>query len=321
MIEISDSTWETLCDIVRPYMEAEGEIEEVGISFESKRSGLTATVTKPVVGVDVDWTGDSDEETEGDTDEEIPEPPFETELEDIDEEDIPRNGEVTFYEPPAPQIRQAMVADLLDHVRQTPPAVSIGIRRIIVTEEGINTYYELRRAGMDTGSNSLYETLAEALHEEEYLDSPDNFGGGTLNMYEQSEEFRFSGEGKYRVDGTLYRLTEEPYKYWSAGPDEDYPTDIEEWAEFASDNEVDKKRQLEKDQYRIHFHPSGFGVGESNSLVGFFRTAEDEFFKGVEFTSSVEDEGLGEVFVGDGVYYMTGGFKIDSDRRVELPSE
>lgn len=302
MIPISEPLWNSLCDIVRPYKVAEGEIEEIRVSFSLEKPGITASVKKPFPEIE-----------HQDYDEQF------SEIEHQDYDEYPKNKTVTFREPPAPRIKKGIVETLFKNVKNTPPSTSLGIENIIIRPEGIHVFYEIYKTGVDNFEPSLYKELADALVDENYLDKPGDFAGGNLSMYETEEEYIQGGdEGKYELDGTLYRFTRQPYKYWSAGRDTDYPTNIEEWAEFASNSEEEKERKLKKDKYRVHFHPSGIRVDENNSLVQIFKKVEKEFFDEITFTQNIKSFSLRDLYVGEGIYYFKGDFTVQSDEQLGL---
>lgn len=260
MIETPDEIWMQLVHKLEPSTHTVDEIEEVSVSL--RNGGITARTKTPL-------NTESNHSNEKSID------PEEIDPEDIeiDESEIETNEEVFIYEDFGIEIKSIVENRIEDVVNSTPPLCNTEITRVTVNEDQINAVLSLKTT-VSTEDTDLYHRLSQILSEQDDIESSDKFGYGVIDGVYRIDEDSIGSTG-WEFDGTLNRLTDEPYKYWSSGKDTDYPTNMEEWAEFASETEAEKEQKLRRDQTPIHFHPMKRGLAEDHPYIEWFKDAEE----------------------------------------------
>lgn len=258
-----EDIWSKLTEKLDPSTHTVDNIKSV--SVKTRTGGVVA---RTIRGPDQEIVSESDEDDSPSSLEEI-EQSLEEAREEI--EDIKTNEDVFIYEEFGLSLKSMIERKVEEVVESTPALTECDIRRVTVTEESIIPVVYMSTQ-VPTSETDLYDRLSEILYEEDEIDSPDEFSHGAIDsVYYTDSGF---SEG-WEFDGTLYRLTKEPYKYWSEGPDTDYPTNMEEWAEFASDSESSKEQTLNRDDHLIHFHPMARGLSEDHPYIDWFNDAEE----------------------------------------------
>lgn len=292
------NVWNELTDVLEPVTVAEGEIESIRVSVCN--GGVKVKTAEPIPTPDYEQDiGDFDPE-EDDPQEHIEK--FREQREEIDPEDMPENEEIQLYDDFGIQLKQLILDRVEDSVVNTPTLASVSVTRCTVTEDNISPVVTLtNRTNRDT---EVKDELATALVEAGSLESEEKLAYGRIDsVYYNDGEI---GDDGWEFDGTLYKYTDKPYDYWEKGADTDYPRDMDEWAEFASETEGRKQHILEKDTHVVHFHPMKRGLSDDNPLIQWHKSVRDKALSNYEFNNDVvEDKYLGTIEVDDTGYSTT----------------
>ena len=275
--EIEKATWNKLCEKLAPSTKASGEIEKVVVKL--RNGGIVATTCEPRPSIE-DVSFDESQE-----------PPFESNS--GEESEIEQNEEVFIYEDFGIEIKTLIDDCLESAIRDTPVNCSVEFRRAILDDEYIRPVFRVN-VGLSSNKTNLYTELADALVANERIDSRQEFAYGSIDKCWYNDGERGFTEG-WEFDGTLYRYTQEPYRWWSEGPDTDEPSDMDAWAEFASETESEREQVRNRDRHVVHFHPMERGLSKDNSYVQWFNKAEDILYDKIELSGSEESFRLNSV--------------------------
>lgn len=258
-----EDLWSKLTEKLGPSTNTVDNIKSV--SVKTRTGGIVA---RTIRGPDQDIEVESDENESPSSLEEIEQSLKET-REEI--EDIETNEDVFIYEEFGLRLKGMIERKVEEVVENTPALTEYDIRRATVTQESITPVVYMSTQ-VPTSETDLYERLSNILYKQDNIDSPHRFSHGTIDSVYYSESGFSEG---WNFDGTLHRLTKEPYKYWSDSSDTDYPTNMEEWAEFASDSESSREQTLNREDHLIHFHPMERGLSEDHPYITWFNDAEE----------------------------------------------
>lgn len=253
--------WRMLKSKLEPATDAEGDIEEITVRF--KNGGLKARTTKPFVKHPF---SPSSNENEGE--------------EESDEE----NTEVFIRNEKVHKIKSSVCEVIDNTIIETPVMSSLNIDKVIVKEDIMHPVITLEH--LDYNIDWIMSDLSDALVETNFIDSPEELAYGCIDRCGYNEE-----KNVWSIDGTMYRYTDEPYKYWSAGSDTDFPTNMDEWFEFVSDSEREKEIVKNRDVRMVHFHPARYRAEESDPLVKWYKKVskfiQDKYRINVENTKEI----------------------------------
>lgn len=295
-----EGVWNDITEILDPVTVAEGEIESVRLTVCN--GGVNAKTAEPIPTPDYDSdVGEFDPE-EDDPQEHIEK--LQERTKDITEEDLPENEEIKLYNDFGVYLKNLIFDRLEEAVISTPPRSSCSVVRCTVTEDSISPVVTLKNRV--NGESWVKDDLATALDESGRIESEEKLAYGTVDSVYYDDGYHLSDDEGWRFDGTLYKYTDEPFDYWSEGHDSDYPTNMEEWAEFASDTEGRKEHILNKETHAVHFHPMERGLSDDNPLIEWFMDVQDDALSRYVFDESlVESKNLNVVTVDDTGYRTT----------------
>jgi hypothetical protein len=268
-MENKNKIWESLVDKVKPATIPEEPIESIGVSIQE--GGIKAVTLDPIPTYDFDHIDEEIDIKQDDISELQRKLDKESENMEENPEDYPENEEVFIYEDLGTDIKGMIMERLSDALLDAPVLSSCEFVRCTVTEEEISAVFEL---SYHIDKNWIKDDLAEILADEGRIDSSSDLAYGSIDTVycSDSDISSFSG---WTFDGTLYRYTETPFEYWSAGRDTDYPTNMDEWVEFVSESKEEKAVAKNRDKHVIHFHPMKNQLDEDDPYIQWFKRVEE----------------------------------------------
>lgn len=279
-METPSDVWDDITDVLNPVTVAEGEIESVRVSICN--GGVRAKTAEPIptpdYGSDI---GDFDPEKD-DAQEHIEE--FREQRRELSEEDMPENEELLLYDELGLYLKDLIMGSVEEAVVDTPTLSSLSVTRCTITEDKISPIVTI--SNQVRGDEQVKSELAEVLANCDIIESSDKLAYGVVDSVYELDSGYDSGDG-WKFDGTLYKYTDEPYSYWSEGSDSDYPDNMSEWAEFASDTEGRKQHILSRDTHVVHFHPMKTGLSDDHALIQWFDDVRSKAFSECKFEDSV----------------------------------
>lgn len=294
-METPRNIWNELTDVLEPVTVAEGEIESVRVSVCN--GGVKVRTSEPIPTPDYEQDISDFDPEEDDPQEHIKE--FRERREEIDPEDMPENEEIQLYNDFAIQLKQLILDRVEDAIVDTPHLSSVSVTRCTVTEENMSPVVTL--TSRVNGDTEVKDELATALVDTDTIEKAGKLAYGSVDSVYYSDDQ--IGDDGWRFDGTLYKYTDEPYDYWAKGSDTDYPRNMDEWAEFASETEGRKQHILEKETHAVHFHPMKRGLPDDNPLIQWYKSVQDKALSRYDFNNDVVvDKHLGTVEVDDTGY-------------------
>lgn len=228
-MDVDKKTWSSLCEILEPTVDDDQEIESV--RAELSNNGIIAEVDKPR-----DFSN----------------------IEDIQED----NRDVMIYEDVGLKIHRKVKDRLKKAIKNTPTVCNINMRRLIIDNNNINIVCNVSYSTQEQEHN-IFDKYSKLFEEnEDFIDNSEEIAYGSINAHESP-----SDEGLWDFDGTVYKYTDEPYKYWSKGPDTDQPRDMDEWIDFVAENKDEEVIVRNRDEHTIHFHPSKFSIENKHPYI------------------------------------------------------
>lgn len=190
-----------------------------------------------------------------------------------------QNESLTVHDSISKQIAVDINTWLSESVSETSQFCNTEFRTGVITESGILPFFDV--TVLLPERTHLYESLPKTLVDLGYINECTEFAYGIIDTCHYD-----SIDDGWRVDGTLYKYTDEPYTYWSRGSNDNYPENMDEWVDFAGETDAEKRQIRNKDRHLIHFHPTEINVDEENSLVKWFNDSEDAIKSHVSLTNT-----------------------------------
>jgi hypothetical protein len=268
-METDTEIWDFLVEKLKPATVDDSPIKSIGINI--REGGIMATTLEPTPTYDYNYIDEDFDIEECDISEMQSKLKKEEEEMQENPEKYPENESVFIYEQIGNDIKQKIMERLSKSVSSTPTLSSTEYIRGTVTEDKMSAVFEISH---HSNEEWIKKELGEILTEQGHIDKPDELAYGTIdNVYSnERSESSFSG---WEFDGTLYRYTDAPFEYWSKGQNSEYPTNMAEWEEFASESEIEKSIVKNRDKHIIHFHPMEHQLNEDHPLIQWFKKVEE----------------------------------------------
>lgn len=264
--------WSALVKKVEPSTIADGDIEEVALKV--RNGGVVASTIKPYPSIDTNI-----DESLTNTDKKL------EEVESLfsEEDKIPENGQIFLYEELGIKLKSYINGVIENAIISTPTLSDIQVERAIATEKDItvvlNISFELK--------SNYFDKLSKVLTQLEYIDNPEKLAYGNMDGLYYNDGDNVVNEG-WEISGTLYKYNNEPYKIWSESPESNYPSNMDEWLEFATDSSYEKEHIRDRDNLVTHFHIDEYGLEQDSLLVQLYRDVEKEALDMIEVEKSTE---------------------------------
>lgn len=188
----------------------------------------------------------------------------------VNRSNLSESSEVFIYEEFGLELKHLILQTVTNSVNIPDSTDTYTIQGSILTEDSLKTVVDFSKR-ISTDKNSLFDELESILSKEGDLKPNERLSHGNINQVYYVDNELDTG---WKFDGTIYRLTDKPYNYWAKGPETNYPTNMEEWYEFASETESEKKQVKNRDTYPIHFHPMKRDLHRSHPYIEWYHNIE-----------------------------------------------
>lgn len=169
---------------------------------------------------------------------------------------------ITIYEQVGLEIHKKVKNRLKTVISNTPDVCSVDLRHLVINKDHIHIVCEISHSVQEDEYN-IFAKVTEIMEEYEgFIDSADDIAYGSINAHKSPNE-----NDLWDFDGTVYKFTDEPYKYWSKGPDTDQPQNMDEWIDFVAENKNNRAVVKNRDNHTVHFHPSKFNIDYDHPYI------------------------------------------------------
>lgn len=252
-MNVPDGIWDHIYARIRLVLKESVDEDSMRIRFELHSGGIKATIPSHLVD------------------------------RDINDEQSNEDYTVTIATDLAYELHSEIYKHVEDSLIDTPNNSSINYYYFVLSKNELQmtillTMPELMR------ESTLYTELSEILAEENVVDSTDAFSHAVIDTcHKNAKELWDDDFETWRFDGTVYFHTDKPYKYWSKGEDNDFPRDMREWYEFASEDNVDKTLlQTQNEQFRVHKHPTKWRIKRDHPYIEWYTKCKSRAMDKIE---------------------------------------